>query len=460
VFEKLLVCNRGEVAVRIIRTCRELGIRTVAAYSTADRDSLAVRLADEAVCVGPGPVGGSYLNIPAMLYACAKTGADAVHPGYGLLSENALFASSCQAVGVTFIGPPTRMIALMGDKIHARAAAREAGLTVLPGSDGAVADAREVAAIAGRIGYPVLLKAAAGGGGRGIALVRDPGEIGEVFSATRTAAQTGFQDDRLYVEQFLAGAHHIEVQILADAHGNVVHLGERDCSVQRHRQKLVEETPSPFLTEESRRTLCDAAVKASQELGFVSAGTLEFLVDAQGDAHFIEMNARLQVEHTISEQRSGIDIVECMIRVAAGEHLPWTQSEVTLAGHAIEARINAEDAGMNWAGSCGRIDELLLPGGFGVRVDTHAFVGYEVPPYYDALLAKIVVHGRDRDTAVRRLDRALDEFHCAGVVTNVDFQRQLARHPDFLAGRYGLDIVASMVEQRIAVGAAPDRHGN
>jgi acetyl-CoA carboxylase, biotin carboxylase subunit len=447
VFDKVLVCNRGEVAVRIVRSCRELGVRTVAVYSTADRDSLVVRMADEAVCVGPGPVGHSYLNIPAMLYACAKTGADAVHPGYGLLSEDAVFAASCEAAGVRFIGPPAPLIALMGDKIAARVAARDAGLPVLPGSDGPVADAREAARIAAGVGYPVVLKAAAGGGGRGITLVREPEELAEAYAGTRAAARTTFHDDRVYVEKFLTAARHIEVQVLADGYGNVVHLGERDCSVQRRRQKLVEESPSPSpsMTDELRGTLCGGAVAAAKSMGFISAGTLEFLVDSDGAPYFIEMNTRMQVEHPVTELRTGVDIVACMVRIAAGEHMAITQADVVLDGHAIEARINAEDPVRDWAGSCGRITELLLPGGFGVRVDTHAFAGYEVPPYYDPLLAKIIVSGHNRDIAVRRLERALAEFHCAGVTTNADFHRALVHHPDFRYGDYGLDVVQSVL---------------
>jgi len=448
VFDTVLVCNRGEVAVRIVRSCRELGVRTVAVYSTADRDSLVVRLADEAVCIGPGPVGRSYLNIPAMLYACAKTGADAVHPGYGLLSEDAVFAGSCEAAGITFIGPPAHLIALMGDKIAARVAARDAGLPVLPGSDGSVSDVDDAARIAADVGYPVVLKAAAGGGGRGITLVREPGELAEAYASTLAAARTTFHDDRVYVEKYLTAARHIEVQVLGDAYGNVIHLGERDCSVQRRRQKLVEESPSPSpsMTDDLRETLCGGAVTAAKSMGFVSAGTFEFLVDADGSPYFIEMNTRMQVEHPVTEQRTGVDIVECMVRLAAGERLAMTQADVRLAGHAIEARINAEDPARDWAGSCGRITELLMPGGFGVRVDTHAFVGYEVPPYYDPLLAKIVVTGHDRDSAVRRLDRALAEFHCAGVSTNAGFHRALLRHPGFRAGDYGLDVAQAVLD--------------
>ncbi|MGH8905746.1 MAG: acetyl-CoA carboxylase biotin carboxylase subunit [Egibacteraceae bacterium] len=444
-FDKVLIPNRGEIAVRIVRSCRDLGIPSVVAYSSADRDSLAVRLADEAVCIGPGPTKRSYRNIPAVLYACAKTGAEAVHPGYGFLSEDPMFARCCQEIGVTFIGPSADLIALMGDKTAARAAMRRVGVPVLPGSHGPLASCGEAASAAAEIGYPVVLKAAAGCGGRGIAVVHEPDALARSLQATRDAAQALFCDPRVYLERYLPVARHIEVQVLADAYGNVIHLGERDCSVQRRAQKLVEESPSPCLDGELREQLCRAAVMGARSIGFVNAGTFEFLVDGDGVAYFIEMNTRLQVEHPVTELRSGVDIVEWMIRIAAGEPLTLAQEDVRLEGHAVEVRINTEDPSRDWAGSCGRIHGLVLPGGPGVRVDTHAFEGYVVPPYYDSLLAKIIVAGPSRQSALQRLERALREFRCEGVTTNIDFHLQLIRHPDFRSGRYQLGVVESLL---------------
>jgi len=440
----VLVCNRGEIAVRIVRACKDLGLRAVVAHSTADRDSMAVRVADEAVCIGPGPSARSYLNMPAILYACARTGADAVHPGYGFLSENAVFARACAEVGIKFIGPPAELISLMGDKIAARAAMRAAGVPVLPGSDGPVTSLGEVTAVADEIGYPVVIKAAAGGGGRGIAIVRDPADLADAYRATTATARTLFHDERVYLEKFVGAARHVEVQVLADEHGNVVHLGERDCSVQRKQQKLVEESPSPFLDERQRADLCAAAVAGARAIGYASAGTFEFLVDEAGTPYFIEMNTRLQVEHPVTEERTGVDIVQWMIRVAAGERLGMTQDDVRPTGFSIEARINAEDPDRDWAGSAGAIERIVLPGGSGVRVDTHAHSGYVVPPYYDSLLAKLIVTAPTREEALRRLDRALGEFSCSGITTNADFHRRLVRDERFRTGDYRLDIVEAL----------------
>jgi acetyl-CoA carboxylase biotin carboxylase subunit len=444
VFDKVLICNRGEIAVRIVRACRDLGVHSVVTYSTADKDSLAVRLADESVCIGPGPAAHSYLNIPAVLYACAVKGVDAIHPGYGFLSENATFAASCEEVGVAFIGPPAPLISLMGDKIAARSAMRRAGVLVLPGSEGPLASQRDVIEIAAEIGYPVMLKAAAGGGGRGIAIVRTPDELPKAYHATVGAARTLFHDERVYLEKYVAAARHVEVQVLADSYGHVVHLGERDCSVQRKQQKLLEESPSPFLDQAQRDELCNSAVSGAATIGYVSAGTFEFLVDAEGVAYFIEMNTRLQVEHPITEQRTGVDIVEWMIRIAAGAELTLRQQDIVASGHSIEARINAEDPDRDWAGSAGCIERLALPNGPGVRVDTHAYEGYVVPPFYDSLLAKVIVSAPSRELALRRLERALREFSCTGIVTNVEFHRRLLRHPEFRAGDYRLDVVESV----------------
>jgi acetyl-CoA carboxylase, biotin carboxylase subunit len=446
-FDTVLVSNRGEIAVRLVRACRDLGIRSAVAYSAADRETMAVELADVAVCVGPGPAARSYRNIAAILYACARVGADAVHPGYGFLAEDPRFAAACEEVGVTFIGPSAKQVALMGDKVAARAAMRTAGVPVVPGSDGALRDQALAAAVAQRIGYPVVLKAAAGGGGRGVTVVREPGALAGALASTTDAARSLFADDRVYLERYLEAARHVEVQVLGDAHGTVLHLGERDCSVQRHNQKLLEESPAPDLDPAVLDRLCRHAVTAARAIGYCSAGTVEFLVDRDGGAHFIEMNTRLQVEHPVTEERSGLDLVEWMIRIAAGERLTFGQPGVRLRGHTIEARINAEDADRGWAGSCGRITRLVLPAGPGVRVDTHAYSGYTMPPYYDSLLAKIIVSGATRDQAVRRLRRALGEFRCDGITTNVEFHRALARHPDFERGRYRLGLVDQLLTE-------------
>jgi len=444
VLKRVLVANRGEIAVRIVRACRDLGIESVVGYSAADRDGLAVQLADDTVCLGPGPAARSYTNVPALLYAAAKTGADALHPGCGFLSEDPLLASACRQVGLTFIGPSPEHLALMGDKLAARQAMAAAGVPVLPGSDGPVETLEAAVATADRIGYPLMVKAVAGGGGRGITVVPGPDDLAGALTATRAAARTLFQDDRVYLERYVEGGRHVEVQVLADAHGTVLHLGERDCSVQRRHQKLLEESPSPGLDPQVRERLCAVSVAGARSIGYVSVGTFEFLVQDDGPAHFLEMNTRLQVEHPITEVRSGIDLVTAMIRVAGGEPLPWSQADVVLTGHAIEARINAEDVGRDWAAVTGRVRDLRLPAGVGVRVDTHLIEGHQVPPFYDSLLAKVITHGATRDEALHRLNRALLEFHCTGVPTTVDFHRRLLRYPDFVAGRHRLDVVAAV----------------
>ncbi|MGH8877769.1 MAG: acetyl-CoA carboxylase biotin carboxylase subunit [Stackebrandtia sp.] len=446
-FDKVLIANRGEIAVRIIRSCRELGIGTVCAYSSADQDSLAVRMADEAVRIGPGPSARSYRNGSALLYACARTGATAIHPGYGFLSEDPAFAELCEQVGVTFIGPRSEQIRLMGDKIAARRAMRAAGVPVLPGSFEAVTDDHQARCVAADIGYPVMVKATAGGGGRGIAMAKNPEELTEAFTATRAAAQSLYADNRVYIERFVRGARHIEVQVLGDDHGNLVHLGERDCSVQRQRQKLIEESPAPGISSELRERLCAAAVAGAGSVGYRSAGTVEFLVDDEGEPYFIEMNTRLQVEHPVTEARSGLDLVAWMIRVAAGERLDVAQDDIDLDGHAIEIRVNAEDAARDWAGSSGRIDRVRLPDGPGIRVDTHIFDGYHVPPFYDSLLAKIIVSAPDRRQALELLSTALDDTACEGITTNLDLHRALIRHPDFRAGRHRLDLVERLLTE-------------
>jgi len=439
--EKVLVANRGEIAVRIVRACRDMGLPVVVAYSTADRDSLATRLADEAVCVGPGAAGRSYLNIPALVYAAARTGADAVHPGYGFLAEDTYFAQVCADAGLTFIGPSAEVIARMGDKIAARAAAAAADVPVLPGSPRPVSDLTDALGWAARIGYPVVLKAAAGGGGRGLRVVRSAADLPGALADLRRAARTLFFDDRVYVERLASAARHVEVQILADAHGRVLHLGDRDCSIQRRHQKLVEESPSTALDPARREEVCAAAVRFAASIGYVSAGTVEFLLDADGQFRFLEMNPRIQVEHPVTELRSGVDLVQWMIRIAAGEPLDFGQADVALRGHVLECRINAEDPGRDWQGSFGRLEAFTPPGGCGVRVDTHAYPGYRLPPYYDSLLAKVIVSGESRDEALRRMERALAELECRGVRTTREFHLELMRHPTFRAGRHTQDFL-------------------
>ncbi|AQZ71147.1 hypothetical protein BKM31_45845 [[Actinomadura] parvosata subsp. kistnae] len=440
----MLVGNRGEIAVRIVRTCRDLGIESVVAHSTADRGSLAVELADRAVHIGPAPARRSYTNIPALLYACAKTGADAVHPGCGFLSEDPLFAAACGEVGITFVGPSPKHIALMGNKVDARAAMRAGGVPVLPASDGPVDGAYEARQAAGDIGYPLIVKAVAGGGGRGMRVVHRPEDLVPAYEDTRATARTLFQDDRVYLERYVPRGRHIEVQVLADSFGNVIDLGERDCTVQRRHQKLVEESPAPSLGDDLRRRLRRVAVAGAESIGYVSAGTFEFIVTDDGEPYFIEMNTRLQVEHPITEERTGLDLVEWMIRIARGEALPFGPGDVEPSGHAVEVRINAEDAGRDWAGSTGRVRGLRLPAGPGIRVDSHLYDGYEVPPFYDSLLAKIIATGPTREVALRRMDRALREFRCDGVVTNAAFHRTLLRDPGFASGDYRLGIAESL----------------
>ncbi|MGQ0838321.1 acetyl-CoA carboxylase biotin carboxylase subunit [Actinokineospora sp.] len=439
--EKVLVCNRGEIAVRVIRACRELGIASAVAYSAADKDSRAVQLADEAVCIGPGPSPRSYLNVPALVHAVGKVGADAVHPGYGFLSEDAHFAQVCLDLGITFIGPSPEVITAMGDKTNARRAMAKAGLPLPAGSEEPLSGAAEAAERAAAAGYPVILKAAAGGGGKGMKVVYSPHDLAAALVEVQQTARTLFLDDRVYLEKYITAARHVEVQILGDQHGSIVHLGERDCSIQRRQQKLVEESPSTVLTPEMRERMCAAAVRGAAAAGYSSAGTVEFLVDQAGDFYFMEMNSRIQVEHPVTEVRSGIDLVAWMIRVAAGEPLGFGQEDITLSGHAIECRINSEDAAAGWAGSFGLLERFVPPAGPGVRVDTHGFPGYRIPPYYDSLLAKVIVHAESRHEAMRRMDRALAEFDCAGVSTTIGFHRELMAHPQFQAGTHRLDFV-------------------
>ena len=435
-FEKVLIANRGEIALRIHRACREMGIRTVAVHSTADSDAMHVRLADEAVCIGPPPSRQSYLNIPAILSAATITGADAIHPGIGFLSENAQFAGMVEEHGFTFIGPAPEHISLMGDKVAAKDAARSLNIPVVPGSDGAITNDAEAMALADRIGYPILVKAAAGGGGKGMKVASKRAEMSEALSLARAEAKANFGNDAVYIEKYLSHPRHIEIQILADAHGNVVHLGERDCSLQRRHQKVLEEAPSPALNAAQRQKVGDIATSAMRRLGYRSAGTIEFLFQ-DGEFYFIEMNTRLQVEHPVSEMITGIDLVREQIRVATGAPLGFRQEDITFTGHAIECRVNAENP-ETFAPSPGRITDYHAPGGLGVRVDSALYSGYRVPPNYDSLIAKLIVHGSSRNECLMRLRRALEEFVIGGVDTSIPLHRKLVGATDFINGDYDI----------------------
>ena len=437
-FKKVLIANRGEIAVRIIRACRELGIRTVAVFSTADRGALHAQLADEAVCIGPPPTKDSYLNVKAVLAACEVTGASAVHPGFGFLSENASFADKCGRCGITFIGPSPRAIELMGDKAQAKATMREAGVPVIPGSDGVVTTIEQARAIAAEIGYPIMVKASAGGGGRGIRRVDDVCALEPAITAAKQEALSFFGDDGIYIEKFLVNPRHVEIQILADSFGNTVYLGERDCSVQRRNQKVLEESPSPVMTEALRARMGAAAVQAAKACGYCNAGTVEFLLDADGNFYFMEMNTRIQVEHPITELVTGVDLVQQQILIADGERLPFAQENVRLSGHAIECRINAENPRLGFRPSPGRIVGLHVPGGPGVRVDSAVYQGYEITPYYDSMIAKLIVYAPTRRQALRKMKWALAEFLVEGVDTNIDFQLKLLKDEDFERGNYDI----------------------
>ncbi len=435
-FEKILIANRGEIALRIHRACREMGIQTVAVHSTADSDAMHVRLADESVCIGPPPGKDSYLNIPALLSAATITGVDAIHPGVGFLSENANFAEMVQEHGYVFIGPEPEHISLMGDKVAAKQAAEAFGLPVVPGSHGAITSDQEAAEIAERIGYPVLIKAAAGGGGRGMKVAKNQGELLDSLKLAKTEAKAAFGYDAVYLEKYLGQPRHIEVQVLADAHGSVVHLGERDCSLQRRHQKLLEEAPSPALNADQRARIGGLVVEAVGKLGYRSAGTVEFLFE-NGEFYFIEMNTRLQVEHPISEAITGVDIVREQIRIAAGIPLSMAQSDIVPQGHAIECRINAENP-ETFMPSPGTVTDYHAPGGLGVRVDSGLYAGYRVPPYYDSLIAKLIVQGQTRNECLMRLRRALEEFVIEGVHTTIPLHQRLIAENDFINGDYDI----------------------
>ena len=433
--EKVLIANRGEIALRIIRSCRELGIATVAVYSTVDKNALHVQLADEAVCVGDSLSNKSYLNIPNILAAATSRGVDAIHPGYGFLAENDKFAEMCNDHGIIFIGPSPSSIRQMGDKSTAKETMERVGVPTVPGSKGLLLDVKEAFTLADKIGYPVIIKATAGGGGRGMRLVESPDKLEKMFKAAQGEAEAAFGNDGLYMEKFIKKPRHVEVQILADRSGNVIHLGERDCSVQRRHQKLLEESPSPAINSDLREKMGNAAIAAAQSIKYEGAGTVEFLVDEDEQFYFMEMNTRIQVEHPVTEMVTGVDLIAEQIKIAAGNNLGFNQEEIQLNGHAIECRINAEDPSHNFRPSPGKITGWLPPGGPGVRVDSHVYTGYEIPPFYDSLIGKLIVWGKDRNSAIKRMNRALNECAVTGIPTTIDFHLTLLDKSKFKEGK-------------------------
>jgi len=453
VFKKVLIANRGEIALRIMRACHELGVRAVVAHSEEDRDSLPVRLADESFCIGPAATAKSYLNIPNIVTAALVTGADAIHPGYGFLSENIYFAEICEKCHVRFIGPRPEVIAAMSDKSVARERMAEAGLPVLPGTNRPLRSLEEAQDLAQEIGYPVILKASAGGGGRGMRVVTSETELAQAFPTAQAEAQSAFGSNQLYLEKYLERCRHIEVQVMGDAHGNVIHLGERDCSLQRRHQKIVEEGPSPALGPEERARLGALAVQGTRSIGYSNAGTLEFLREESGALYFLEMNTRIQVEHGVTETITGVDLVKEQLRVAAGEPLSVRQEDIVSRGHAIECRVNAEDPTADFSPRFGVIDAYVPPGGPGIRVDSHLFTGYRVPIHYDSLLAKIIAWGRDRDEAVARMARALGEFVIVGVPTTIPFLQDVMADPVFRAGEVYTDYLEKVGSRKSDVGS-------
>jgi acetyl-CoA carboxylase biotin carboxylase subunit len=453
-FQKILIANRGEIALRVIRACRVLGVPSVAVHSDVDADSLHVRFADEAICIGPGPAAESYLNVPRIIAAAEISGADAVHPGYGFLAENAEFAEICAESGLAFIGPSPDVLRRMGDKAEARRAMAAAGVPVVPGSEEAIEKERRAVAFARHLGYPVIIKAAAGGGGRGMRVARTEEEFKRLFAVARREARQAFGSDRVYVERYVAEPRHVEFQVLGDRHGRIVHLGERDCSIQRRHQKLVEESPSPALDEGLRDRMGQAAVRGALAVGYVGAGTVEFLLEPGGEFYFMEMNVRIQVEHPVTEMVTGVDLVAEQIRAVAGEPLSVAHKPLGLRGHAIEFRINAEDPDRDFLPSPGRITSFHVPGGPGVRVDTHAYAGYAIPPYYDSLIAKLICHGATRTEAIARARAALDEFVVEGVRTTIPFHQALLANERFLAGAVSTRFLESLAEAPVAAAAA------
>ncbi|MBQ9956049.1 MAG: acetyl-CoA carboxylase biotin carboxylase subunit [Ruminococcus sp.] len=447
-FRKVLIANRGEIAVRIIRACRELGVRCVAVYSTADRNSLHAQIADEAVCIGPAATKDSYLNMNAVIQAAINTGAEAIHPGFGFLSENAEFARLCEKNNIVFIGPSYKSIEMLGDKANAKQTMAAVGVPVIPGSDGAVKSLEEAKEIAEKAGYPVLVKASAGGGGRGIRRVDKPEDLEAQIIAAQQEAKNFFGDDSVYIEKFLINPHHVEIQIIADTYGNCIYLGERDCSMQRRNQKVLEECPSPIVNEELRKKMGKAAVTAAKQSGYCNAGTIEFLVDENRDFYFMEMNTRIQVEHPITEEVTGFDLVKAQISIASGEKLSVKQEDIKLTGHAIECRINAENPELDFRPSPGTIRSLYTPGGPGIRIDSAVYQGYTITPYYDSMISKLIAHGANRDEAIRKMKWALSEFIVEGVDTNIDFQLELIKRPEFIEGNYDNGYLGRYMEAR------------
>ncbi len=445
-FNKVLIANRGEIALRVIRACKELGIKTLAVYSEPDIDSLHVQLADEAICIGPGASSQSYLKIDRIISAAEIGDCDAIHPGYGFLSENAHFADVCASCNIKFIGPPSKAIRSMGDKNTARDTAKKAGMPVTPGSDGIVEDEKAAMQIARKIGYPVMIKATAGGGGRGMRPAHNDVSLVAGFHAARAEAEKAFGNAGVYIEKLIENPHHIEFQIMADSHGNVVHIGERDCSMQRRNQKIIEETPSPIVSDEIRERMGADCVKLAREVGYVGAGTIECLMDDNGGYYFMEMNTRIQVEHCITEEAYGVDLVKEQIKIAAGQPLSHWMQNTKLKYHAIECRVNAEDPFNGFQPSPGKIDLYYAPGGRGVRIDSHAYTGYVVPPYYDSMIAKVIAIGTTRENAIARMRRALSEYIIRGIKTTIPFQQRIMHDPDFVRGKYHTGFVAKLLE--------------
>jgi acetyl-CoA carboxylase biotin carboxylase subunit len=447
-FSKILIANRGEVALRIIRACKELGIRTVAVYSEADINSLHVRFADEAICIGRAPSAASYLNIPSIISAAEIADVEAIHPGYGFLAEDDHFAEICESCKIKFIGPTPQNMQLMGDKMAAKDSAKKAGVPIVPGSKAVIKSKEEALKVAKEIGYPVIIKAAAGGGGKGMRICHNDVRLISALLTAQREAEAAFGNPDVYIERYVEKPRHVEIQILGDQHGHVIHLGERDCTIQRRHQKLIEESPSPILDSKLRKKMTEAAIKCAKSIDYVNAGTIEFLVDARGEFYFMEMNTRIQVEHPVTESVTGMDLVKEQIRIAAGEKLSCKQEDIEFTGSAIECRINAEDPDKDFMPSPGKINMLDLPGGRGVRIDTHVYQGYEIPPYYDSMIAKLIVHGKDRNEAITICRRALDEFIVEPIKTTIPFHKKVMNDPVFIKGKFSTDFIEKLFEKQ------------
>lgn len=444
--KKVLIANRGEIAVRIIRACREMGIVTIAVYSEADKDALHTQLADEAVCIGPAKASLSYNNMQNIITVAVQKKVNAIHPGVGFLSENSTFASMCEECNIKFIGPRAETIDALGNKSNARATMIEANVPVIPGSDGVVNTVEDAYKVADELGYPVMVKASAGGGGKGIRIVRTKEELEGAYEAAKSETKAAFNDDNMYMEKLIENARHIEVQILGDSHGNVIHLGERDCSLQRRNQKVLEESPSPVLNKETRDAMCEAAVRAAKAVNYENAGTIEFLYDKSGDFYFMEMNTRIQVEHPITEMVTGVDIIKEQINIASGEKLCYKQKDIKITGHAIECRINAERPYMNFAPCPGKVDYLLMPGGcLGLRIDSAVYASYDIPPFYDSMIAKVITHGDSRQEAIAKMKRALHEFVIEGIETNIEFQESILNNDQYVDGIYDTSFIEQVI---------------